>query len=92
MTARRAVVVPVDYALAFTADRGWHVLTAPTPEWLEEQGALLLEDERAREARRVEAGRTAALAAWSALTADERQERAQRAAQARWPDRSAAAS
>ena len=58
MSARRAVVVPVDYALAFTADRGWHIVVAPPAWWVEEQGAVLIEDERRQ--RRVQPGVAAA--------------------------------
>ncbi len=37
--------VPAPACLAFDAKRGWHLLTAPPDWWLEEQEALLLEDE-----------------------------------------------
>lgn len=91
MSARRAVVVPVEYALVFTADRDWHVLAAPTPEWLAEQEQQLLEDERTRDARLAEAARVAACTGWSTLSAEEREMRAQRAADARWEGRRATA-
>jgi len=32
-------VVPVEQALAFAAERGWHVLQAPPAWWIEEQDA-----------------------------------------------------
>lgn len=47
MSPRRHVVaVPVDQALAYTAERGWHVLSAPPAGWLEEQDARVAADER----------------------------------------------
>lgn len=46
MSAKRHVLaVPVDHALAFTADRGWHVITAPPARWLEERELELVDAE-----------------------------------------------
>lgn len=47
--ARPAVLLPVDLALAFTPERGWHYLAAPPTWWLAQQEQLLEDDERARE-------------------------------------------
>lgn len=40
----RVLAVPVDQALAYTAARGWEVLSAPPAWWLEEHERLLEQD------------------------------------------------
>lgn len=47
--APRVVAVPVDFALVYDVERGWHYQHAPAPWWLDEQEALLAHDERPQE-------------------------------------------
>ncbi len=42
----RIVVVPVDLALAYTADREWHYVDAPPQWWMQEQEALAAAEAR----------------------------------------------
>lgn len=95
---RVTVVVPVETALAYTAERGWHVLAAPPAWWVVEQERLLATDPlpvvehmtsrrrvRLTAAQRRENARQAAVARWAGQGVDARREAtaAARAAQAR---------
>ncbi len=40
-TTPRVVFVPAQTAMAFTADRGWHLVQSPPDWWLEQQLGLV---------------------------------------------------